>query len=233
MEIPDAVRTLERDLRSIFGNRLQSLVAYRNAGAASDAPAPTLAVVDSLSVDDLRSCADRVSSWHESGLGTPLLLRPEEFGRSLDAFPYEFGGILADHDVVSGANPFEGLTVDVADLRRACEIQARGHLLHLREGYIETQGRSDALAELIVRSSGALAALMQSVSRLSSGDVGTTAGAAARHVETLAGLTPGSLSDVVTLSTGAPLSGERARQIFPVYLEAINTLTNVIDRWNR
>ena len=45
-------------------------------------------------------------------------------------------------------------------------MQARSHLLHLREGYLETRGRSDALADLIVRSAPPLAALLKSVARL-------------------------------------------------------------------
>src|SRR5262245_1484694 len=179
MVISEAVRSLERDLRLIFGGRLQSLVTYRDAGATIQAPTPTLAVVDGLSVEDLRACADRVASWHDAGLATPLMLRPEEFGRSLDAFPYEFGAILADHAVVSGQNRFEGLRVNPADLRRACEIQVRGHLLHLREGYIETRGRSDALAELVGRSLPPLVALLKSIARLQGAHSGDALSAAA------------------------------------------------------
>ena len=53
--------------------------------------------------------------------------------------------------------------MDVADVRRACEVQARSHLLHLREGFLETRGRSDALADLIVQSAAAFAALVGSI----------------------------------------------------------------------
>ena len=125
-----------------------------------------LAIIARLGADDLRNCAGRVATWHESGLATPLLVAEEEFDRSLDAFPFEFGAILAEHVVVSGIDPFAGLHVDPADLRRASEIQARSHLLHLREGYLETHGRSDAVADLIVRSAPSLAALVTSVARL-------------------------------------------------------------------
>src|SRR5436190_21936390 len=106
MHIPDAVRVLERELGEIFGGRLRSLVVY--APAASGAPTPTLAVVDRLTADDLRACAARAAAWHDRDLTTPLLLEAGEFARSLDTFPLEFGAILADHAVVSGANPFEG-----------------------------------------------------------------------------------------------------------------------------
>ena len=100
-----------------------------------------------LNADDLRACAAQVARG-TSRSGDAAVLAAHEFERSLDAFPLEFGAILADHVVVSGANPFDGLRVDPADLRRACEVQARSHLLHLREGYLETRGRGDALADL-------------------------------------------------------------------------------------
>ena len=228
MELSDAARTLDRDLRALFGSRFRSLVAYRDASGASKAPTPTLAVVDGLTPDDLRACADRVASWHEAGLATPLLLRTQEFGRSLDAFPYEFGAILADHVVVSGDDPFQGLRVERGDLRRACEIQARSHLLHLREGYLETRGRSDALAELISRSLAPFAALLASVARLV-GDGGTTEPAST--VERVLGLDSGTIAGIVKRAPDASISSDEARRMFPVYLDAVDRLTHYIDRW--
>lgn len=214
MPISDATTTLDQDLRAIFGDRLQSVVAYASADRGRDVLNPTLAVVTAITPADLRACADRVAKWHEAGLATPLLLEQPEFARSLDAFPFEFGAILADHTVVSGRNPFEGLRVDQADLRRACEVQARSHLLHLREGYIETRGRSDAVADLIVRSSAPLSALLKNVARLNSHAVDPV------------------LGRVAELGNG-PLSSDEAKRLFPEYLIAIEHLTNEIDRWGQ
>jgi hypothetical protein len=213
MNIPEAVRALERDLVEIFGSRLRSLVVY--APAASGAPTPTLAVIDGLNAEDLRACAARAGAWHDRELATPLVLESGEFASSLDAFPLEFGAILADHAVAAGANPFEGCRVDPADLRRACEVQARSHLLHLREGFIETQGRGDAIAALIVRSAPPLAALIDSVHRLN-------------------GTRPddGVLTRVARLNATTPLSSDDARRLFPAYLAAIEALTRRIDQWS-
>ena len=215
MAISDAVTALTRDMREMFGDRLRSVVAYAITDRTSDTPQPTLVIVEALTPADLRACAALVVKWHESGLATPLILEASEFEQSLDAFPYEFGAILADHTLISGENPFAGLHVDPADMRRACEIQARSHLLHLREGYIETQGRSDALAELIARSAAPLSALLRSVARLK-------------------GVLPldGVLSQVAGLN-GKELSPEAARRLFPDYLSAVEHLTNEIDRWGR
>jgi hypothetical protein len=229
MDVPDAVRTLEQDLRAMFGGRLQSLVAYRET--ANDTQAVrTLAVFDALTADDLRACAGRTASWHDAGVATPLLLAAQEFGRSLDAFPLEFGAILADHVVVCGVNPFQGLRVDPAHLRHACEIQARSHLLHLREGYLETRGRGDALADLIARSSAPFIALITSVARLLGADT-RDAKAAGEAVERVAGLAPGSVTAVVALGGRESPSSEHARLIFPTYLDTVERLTRYVDHW--
>jgi hypothetical protein len=249
MVIPDAVQTLERELRGIFGSRLQSLVIYgQRANALRQAegerqgdghgahghdspPARTLAVVESLMPDDLRASAGHVAAWHDAGLATPLLIAAHEFERSLDAFPLEFGAILADHIVVAGANPFASLAVDAADVRRACEVQARSHLLHLREGFLETRGRSDALAVLIVQSAAAFAALVTGIAGLeghTSGDVS----AAARHVERILGLPGDAVTEVMKLVGVNEIPSADAERLFGPYLDAVEKLVSYVDGWS-
>ena len=128
-----------------------------------------MAVVDAADgADDLRACAGRVAAWHDAGLATPLLLAAQEFGRSLDAFPLEFGAILADHVGRSpAAIPSRASASKRREVRQACEVQARSHLLHLRERATwRRAGAATRLAELIARSAAPFAALMMSVARL-------------------------------------------------------------------
>jgi hypothetical protein len=236
-----AVQHLARDLQDIFAARLRSLVVYGTAshhaaagdqhGHAHEAPLThTLAIVDGLAASDLKQCAGRAAGWHDAGLATPLLLGANEIERALDAFPFEFGGILSDHTVVVGADPFASLTVDTADLRRACEIQARGHLLHLREGYIETRGRSDALAVLIVRSAAPFAALVSHLSRLDGRPDGDGA-AAARHIERTLKLPEPIASEIVKLTAVKEISSAEAEHLFPPYLAAVERLVDYVDTW--
>lgn len=202
-----ALQTIEKDVREIFGSRLQSLVHY----GAHAKLVHTLAVLDSLTADDLRACAKRVTAWHDAGLATPLLLPASELTRSLDVFPFELNAIIANHTVLAGRNPFEGLRVEPNDLRWACEVQARGHLLHLREGYVEARGRDDALAVLIVRSAPAWASLLENIARLEHRP------AAADEVSTLVGV--------------KEISNEEAARIFPRYLDSVEQLTKHVDSW--
>lgn len=214
MDISDAVHMLDRDLGKLFGSRLLSVVAYRAADGEARATA-TLAVVDKLTAADLQGCAARVAVWHEAGLATPLLVASNEFGRSLDAFPLEFGAVLAEHVLVSGLNPFDGLRVEPSDLRRACEVQVRSHLLHLREAYIETGGRGDQVADLIRRSAAPLGALLKSVLRLTGAPFESG----------------GALSQVLKFTGPGNLSPDEARSLFPAYLDAMERLTTYIDQW--
>jgi len=245
------MQTLERELRGVFGSRLQSLVVYGQGAHARrpaqgdpqtghgghaalghrDPPARTLAVVDSLTPDDLRACAAHVEAWHDAGLATPLLFAAREFERSLDAFPLEFGAILADHTVVAGASPFAALAVDPADVRRACEVQARSHLLHLREGFLETRGRADAMAVLIVQSAAAFAALVTSIARLE-GHTDGDAASAARQVERRLGMPASAVTEVTTLAGVDDITSEHAGRLIGPYLDAVDRLVQYVDGWN-
>jgi hypothetical protein len=243
MAISDAVQTLERGLREIFGGRLQSLAVYGQRAAQADQgahaghghggpPARTLAIVETLTPDDLRACAGRVEAWHGAGLATPLIFAAHEFEQSLDAFPLEFGAILADHTVAAGANPFAGLAVAPADVRRACEVQARSHLLHLREGFLETRGRGDALSVLIVRSAPAFAALVSSIARLD-GHATDDAASAARHVERILGTGSSAVAEVVKLVGAHDITSAEGERLFAPYLDAVTRLVKHVDGWTR
>lgn len=240
--IPDSVRALERDLQDLFGGRLRSLVVYGTGQPAAPCddghgghhdvpPVHTLAIVDALSADDLRRCAERVEAWHGQGLATPLVIAEGEFEQSLDAFPLEFGAIIDDHAVVAGQAPFVGLRVDPADARRAIETQARSHLIHLREGYLETRARGDALSVLIVRSARPLAGLLAAVARLDgAGDAPVADGP--RDIEQRIGAAAGSLGAIVALAHVREITSERATALFGPYFDAFQKLVGWIDGWS-
>jgi hypothetical protein len=160
-----AAQSLVADLRRVFAERLHSVVAY-DAPPDHSPELHTLVLVASLTFDDLAACASSVDGWHRAGLAVPLLLSRDEFSRSLDAFPLEFGEIIARHVVILGQNPFEGIAVAEMDLRRACEQQAKSHLIHLREGFLEARRRPRELTRLIVSSAPALRTLLTHIARL-------------------------------------------------------------------
>jgi hypothetical protein len=213
--MPPRVQPLTADLQRIFGARLQSLVAYGDVETDPEG-VRTLALIERLSFDDLAACAPLVAGWRKSGAAVPLLLTREEFLRSLDVFPVEYGAIMAQHVVILGENPFAGMQVNEADLRRACELQAKSHLIHLREGYLESGGQPAVVARLMAASASSLHSLIANLERLE-------AGAAAR-----AGISedlPKEIASAATSTIADPSA------LFARYLAAVERLWQHVDRW--
>jgi hypothetical protein len=215
------------DLQQIFGDRLQAFVAH---GRSDESLAPSLAIVRSLSADDLAACAARASSWLRGGSATPLLLTRDEFAGSLDAFPIEFGEIIDTHRVIFGADPFFGLAIRPEDLRRACEVQVKSHLLHLRENYIECGARPAELASLVAESAPGFAALLRRLASLDDMPHDTAAEIGA-YAAARPGLDPRVVGDLIAIMASGPAAGVDAVRLFPGYLAAVEQLARFVDGW--
>ncbi len=214
------------DLRAVFGARLHAFVTY----APSVSPQPSLALVRSLELADLNSCAACVKRWRTAGAATPVMLTRDEFARSLDVFPVEFGEIIADHEVHFGTDPFAGLQVAAGDLRRACEGQVRSLLLHVREDYMESSGAPRDVTRVVVDSAAEFRALLSLLARLdgaNSGDRRLLATWAADRLR----LDPRVVDDVLHIAHNADASAVDAGRLFPAYLAAIEQMARHVDEW--
>jgi hypothetical protein len=215
------------DLQRIFAGRLDAVVAY---GRPSREGSHSLALVASLTMDDLNAMAAAAPGWHRAGAATPLVLPRDEFARSLDAFPVEYGEIIDAHAVVFGQDPFAGVQIDRKDLRRAVEVQAASHLLHLRENYVDSRGRPTAVESLVRDSAPGFALLLRRVARLD-GSPADQAASLSHWATARAGLDARVVGDVLALTGDGPASVDAAR-LFPDYLNAVNALRDFIDRWS-
>ena len=222
------IRPVVDDLQRIFGERLDAVVIY---GARRHGPVPSLVLVKSLTIEDLTSCATRTSAWRRAGAATPLVLTPSDFARSLDAFPIEYGEILTAHDVVFGRNPFDGLSVKREDLRRACEVQVKSHLVHVREDYLEGGGRP-ADVELLVRESApGFVVVLRHLARLD-GVPATTNAEIADYATRRIRLDERLIDNMLALADAEDVSAPvDPAKMFPSYLEAVEKLAAFVDRW--
>ncbi len=227
-----ALEALVSDLRGIFGPRLLSLVLYglTPTSVASDALLRTLAILERHTFDDLRRCVPLAYGWHRRRLAVPLLLTHHEFFRTLDVFPLEYGNIIASHVLIYGDPPFEGAHVSDADRRRGCEHQAKSHLIHLREGYLETGGDARDVADLIAASAPSFRALLLSLARLESTDAADPndeelAGIVERTIGIPATLVSEVLSSAVGTSTVADPTALLQR-----YIDASDKIWSFVDR---
>lgn len=226
-----AAAELAGDLKPVFGSRLSSIVVYGpHVEGHSEGPVTALVLVSSLTIEDLDACAALASRWERAGVATPLILPADEFRRSLDVFPLEYGEIVRAHAHVYGPDPFEGVEIHEPDLRRACEMQIKSHLLHLREGYVEARGHTRAVAELVRAAAPAFAALLRNVATLH-GVSSTERMDLTRRGAEAAGV-PETVVEAVLALEHRPTAGVvDAARLFPAYLAAIEQLAESVDRW--
>ena len=227
-----ALEVLVSDLRGIFGPRLLSLVLYgfTPSPGVNDSVLRTLALLERYTFDDLRRCVPLTYGWHRRRLAVPLLLTHHEFFRTLDVFPLEYGNIIANHVVIYGEAPFEGAHVSDTDRRRGCEHQAKSHLIHLREGYLETGGDARDVADLIAASAPSFRALLLSLARLESTDAADPAdqelaGIVEQNIGVPATLVAEVLSSPVAASTVADPTALLQR-----YIDASEKIWSFVDR---
>jgi hypothetical protein len=226
-----AADTLVRDLGGIFRGRLLSVVVYGGqVDGDATAPLQALALVSSLTAEDLEACAHLSHYWMRGGIGAPLILPDSEFRASLDVFPLEYGEIVRAHTLVHGSDPFTGVAISPQDLRLACEAQAKSHLLHLRQGYVQTGGKLPAVARLVAASAPAFAALLRNVGRLS-GVHTTDRMEATRQGARAANLPDDTVSAVLALEHPSALPASDPARLFPAYLAAVERLAAVVDQW--
>ncbi len=182
-------------------------------------------------VADFEACARHAARWRRNRIATPLVLSETEFQTSLDAFPLEYGEIIRAHQRVYGSDPFDGVAIAQADLRRACETQIKSHLVHLRESYVEAGGRPQAIADLVITSAPAFAVLLRNVGWLNNGRTPLDREAATREGARAASLPEGIVVDILRLEHRAAIPMTDGAKLFPDYLSAVEQLARVVDAW--
>jgi hypothetical protein len=227
-----AIEALAGDLDDVFGSRLQALVAY--PGSHDDGSVHSCALVDGLAFQDLVKCLPFTGRWHQRRTAVPLMLSADELQRTLDVFPLEYATIAADHVVVRGVDPFAGLTVPLDDLRRAVEAQAKSHLIHLREGYLESHGEATRIANVIAGSAPPLRALLTSIARLPGGGSASpdrSDEALAKMAETRMDVPAAVVRDVLASSSGGQSTITDPSHLFSRYLDATDKIWKYVDGW--
>ena len=161
MPRPDAaveaqIAAFTRDVQAALGDRLLSLVLYGSAvgddWVTQRSDLNVAVVVPRVTFDVLEALAPVIARWRRKRFALPLVADRDYLESARDAFPMELDDIRRHHRVLAGADPFGGLVIERAALRRECEHEARGKLLRLRALFLDAAGRPAALEQLMVES---------------------------------------------------------------------------------
>ncbi len=161
---------LVSQLRAAYGTALQAVVLYGSAAAGEHIPKKSdynvLVVVDALDANRLAAASAVSRAWAEAGNPAPLTLTTSEWRGSADIFPMEYADILDRNKVLFGTSPFEGITVDLKDLRLQLEQEAMGKLIKLRQGVLASGNDGKRQVELLAASLSAIMIIFRAFLRL-------------------------------------------------------------------
>lgn len=209
------------DFRRVLGERFVALIVYEPDSAA--------VFCERIDPADLEALSALTDTWHRDRLATPLVMTPDEFRRSLDTFPLEYQAILKRHVVLDGTSPLDDALIRPEDLRRACEVLAKAHLIHLREGWLESAGHPGDLAKMVARSAAPLRLVLTNLAELN-GLPADDAASLAAAAERLAGIPAQLIQNILSLDEAPDRAGSVAARL-PEYLAAAEQLWRFIDQW--
>ncbi|MBI2059995.1 MAG: nucleotidyltransferase domain-containing protein [Nitrospirae bacterium] len=141
------------DLRGLFDTDLLSVVLF-GSGARGDfdpkrSDLNLLVVLKQADFARLKRIVPTLKSWRKRRISTPLVMDPAYIQTAQDVFPLEFLEMRWAHRVLHGPDPLAAIEPPREALRRQCEQEARGKLLHLRKILLETDLDSKRLMDAV------------------------------------------------------------------------------------
>src|SRR6266576_1924865 len=136
------------------------------AGTGEPDALNTLLIVDSVDADLFTRLAKPVREWMSAKHPPPLVLTDQEWRDSADAFPIEYEDIRAQHRMLAGRDPWRGITVQRAHVRRQLEQELMGKLMHLRQACAAYWNTPKQLAAVVRETQSSFLTMLRAVLRL-------------------------------------------------------------------
>ena len=142
-----------KELKDIYGQDLKSIILYGSGAKGDYIPKKSdinfLVILSEQGIAELHKSFQLVEKWQKRKVAVPLFMTESYIASSLDSFPIEFMSMKQNHKLVYGEDILANIEIMNDDLRLECEVQLKGKLLHLREGFLASTGKKRLLQELL------------------------------------------------------------------------------------
>lgn len=223
-------------LRAAYGDALRSVVLYGSAAAgpgehvAKKSDYNVLIIVDDVPLDRLRELSSVTRAWRDAGNHPPMTFTEQEWRASSDIFAMEYADILERNRLLYGAAPFDGITVERADLRLQTEREAMGVLLRLRGAVLLAGTDSGEQIKLMTASLSTLMVVFRGVLRLSGRTPPQGRAEIAKEVSALVGMDADPFETVARqLHDAKSITKERAREVLRAYLNGMEAVAKYVS----
>lgn len=140
-------------MKMAFGEELKCISLYGSGASREYIPGRSdlnfLVVVSDEGLRHIQRLQAYVKEWRKKRIATPLVMTKAFLESALDVYPIEFLTMQCHHVQVYGEDILSSLLFDRKDMRLQLEREIKGKLIHLRQGYLESQEQAKVLRDLI------------------------------------------------------------------------------------
>lgn len=210
-----------------LGPRLVSLLLYGSAARGTHEPSRsdvnTLLICDAADDSLFAALAPVIREWRRAGHSAPLIFTEREWRASGDVFAVEYEDIRQHHRVLAGRDPWSGIAIDRADVRRQLERELMEKLIRLRQAYATLRDEPKQLSRVIAGNAGGFFTMLRAVLRLAGRTVPGPSDALIREAAALVGFPPAELEPL------ARREGH-AERLAHAYLAALARTVEFVNR---
>lgn len=223
------------DYKNTFGDDLIAIILYGSAARGEyiykKSDINFLIVLNESAIKSLRNLLPFISKWKKRNVSTPLMLTPEYIQSALDSFPIEFMTMKQNYRVVYGEDILAEIEIQPRHLRLQCEREMRGKLLSLREGYLNTNGKSSMIKRLIKVTLPAFSSIFSALLFLKDEDVPELKRQIFIKTAEVFSLDSKVFENIFNLENKKPkLKKEQIYELMEQYIEQIAKLTDITDK---
>jgi len=218
----------------VFGKELVSLILYGSAAGGSYIKGKSdinlLVVLTQEGMDKLGDSFEIVKYWQKRRVAIPLVMTKNFINSSLDCYPIEFMNMKNNHTLIYGENVLEKLEFHPESIRLQIERELKGKLLLLREGYLETQGKTLALKDLISRSFTAIISIFNALLYYKQGTAPHERRDTIKEMSKIYKIDEDTFIQCADIKEGNnKISGKDVDDLFNKYVRQIANICNIVD----
>jgi hypothetical protein len=230
----DVFAELTNDYQKALGKDLVSLILYGSAAGGHYVKGKSdinlLVAVTKEGIEKLDDSLDIYKKWKKSRVAAPLVMTKDFIESSLDCYPIEFLNMKNNHILIYGEDVLAPLNFKPEDLRLQIERELKGKLVLLRQGYLESEGDSRQIRQMISRSLTAFVSIFNALIYLKQGSTPQHRRETIKELAKLLTFDANVFLACVDIKEGMnKLSGKEIADVFKKYLCEVENICNIVD----
>lgn len=158
------------EAKDLYGAKLRSVVLYGSIVSGEyikhRSNINVLIVLDKANFDMLTKSLGLVHKWRKKLGIFSLIMDMDNLGRCIDTFPIEFLDMKENYRILYGIDVLKDAKINLKHLKCQCEMELKGKVIRLRQGYLEAGLSGPALDVVITDSVPGVIAVFRAILRL-------------------------------------------------------------------